>query len=439
MKKFLIPFTRFPFSVVSIIKLMERAKLHFDLARLVARFLNGELTHEEYEKLKAWIEVNDKHRELWSRLTNQEYLESNLEFWRRKDDNQWQNLLKKIRNSESEKRWFGLKNVWPYAAILTALLLIGVVTKYFINGNNSSEANTLALAAKKNAGILPEGGVAQLILGDGRVVNLKGSHGQTIIEKDGTKVQNEKSVLKYFVIPDKQRSAVFNTLKVPRGGEYKVTLADGTNVWLNAATSLKYPTQFDGKERIVFLSGEAYFEVKHDAAHPFKVMIGNTVVRVLGTKFNVSAYNDDSKERVSLIEGSVEVSRRKEGHKEEVVLKPGYSAIIGENEIAVNNDNENVKTTVAWKDSMFVFKNETLESIMKRLSRWYDVGIVYDDNVDKYIHFTGKVQKYESIDDVLHLIEMTNKVTFDITGREIRVKLNKTVPNEKWVTNGEEE
>ena len=203
-----------------------------------------------------------------------------------------------------------------------------------------------------------------------------------------------------------------------------VELSDGTKVWLNAASSLRYPTQFNGKERKVYLTGEAYFEVAKDAAHPFMVKADRMDVTVLGTKFNVSSYPDDPIQRTALAEGSVLINDAGQlaENGDGVMLKPGYEAAIRKNGRRIHVNKVNMEAALAWKNGMFIFDGESLGSMMRKLSRWYNVEVKYDDGVDTLFHFTGRIRRYEDITGILRLIELTGKVGFTLKDHELHVK-----------------
>lgn len=403
---------------------MERLRENFEISELIIKFLEKKLTEEELIVLKDWVDESEVHRQLWSRLTNPGYIESNLDFWRRqKTGKYWSSLQKEIMGKH-ELRRMRIRKTIKYAAVFIGVVILGLAGWYVVNQDtNATSENVVASRPSDTpAEILPRGKVARLILGDGRSVNLTSAAGETIVESDGTKVHNDENMLQYTAAAKEYDRKLFNTLVVPRGGEYRITLADGTRVWLNAASSLRYPTKFDKNERRVVLKGEGYFEVAKDVARPFWVEAGNARVRVLGTKFNVSAYNDDSKEKISLEEGSVLVEHDdRAGDK--AMLEPGYGAEIDQNKQGIWVHKVNLESVLSWKNAMFVFDDESLGSIMKKLSRWYNVDVKYEDGVDTRFHFTGRIQRYEDISNILHLIEMTNKVRFEISGREVKVAL----------------
>lgn len=397
---------------------MKRLKSHLEMAELISSALKGELSLDDSERLQHWIDESEENKILWKKLTNADYLQGQIKDWDKYDvDHHWKRLQKEVFPQESRWRLISRESA-KYAAILLAFLCIASVTVWFFL-DRENKGTIQNIVASEDVHIIPKGKVAQLILGNGRVVNLNDSLSQTITEGDGSKVKNQGGVLKYDVANrgGNKREVLYNTLHIPRGGEYKVTLSDGTNVWLNAASSLRYPTQFGGDERKVYLSGEAYFEVAKDEAHPFIVEAGGTDIKVLGTRFNVSAYSDDTREKIALAEGSVKIEQV-QGTKS-ATLVPGYGATIEGDAIHVAK--VNVQAALGWKNGMFIFDGESLGSIMKKMSRWYDVDVKYDSGVDTLFHFTGRIKRYENITELLHLIELTGKVKFTVRAHDVEV------------------
>lgn len=402
---------------------MKGLKHHFKIADLIVGFLKGRLSIEEHEELRRWIEESEEHQELWKRLTNAEYLEEKLKQWKESD---FEKLHLPLREEISVKR--NLTGKWirsglKYAAVLVVALSIALGIRYFVQGTKDQPVEIVKTV--KEDSVLPLGRVARLVLGNGKEVNLNDELEETILEEGGVKVHTGKSLLHYSAQSgNHSREVVYNTLIVPRGGEYQVTLSDGTKVWLNAASSLRYPTGFQGRERKVVLSGEAYFEVTPDKQHPFLIEAGTSNVQVLGTKFNYRTYPDDPVATIALAEGQVMVNQNEPGGVSKL-LKPGYGAMIARGKGDIQIHKVNLEAELAWITGMFIFDNESLGSIMTRLSRWYDVDITYENGVDTLFHFTGRIQKYENISAILHLIELTEKVRFEVEGRVVKVKLYK--------------
>ena len=235
----------------------------------------------------------------------------------------------------------------------------------------------------------------------------------------GSGIENKDHTLNYQVsapYPKEQQESL-HILRIPRGGEYTLVLADSTVVFLNAESKLQYPARFEGKERKVYLSGEAYFDVKANPEKPFIVTAGGMDVRVYGTEFNVTAYEGESV-RTVLVEGKVGV-KTTEG-SEEVQLHPGQMAEREGNGIVVQE--VDTYTYTAWKDGKFVFEEENIERIMERLARWYNLNVFYANESGKNQLFNGVLTRFTEVEDILRVIEQTATVEFEIKGNTVIVK-----------------
>lgn len=406
---------------------MENSDSYFEIAELITKFLEGRLSSEEAKKLTSWIKESEEHQKIWERLTDKTYLENNLKHWRKENHEPSWKLLEKHLFEKKSKRWkIVLHQSMRYAAILLPALLLLGAGWYLMSPKGGNRESNQPIAALSNVHIVPKGKVAKLVLGNGQVIQLTDSLKEALIEKDGTNVKNQGSTLHYLATlrqdQDEKDKVIYNTLITPRGGEYKIVLADGTKVWLNAASSLRYPTQFNGRDRQVYLSGEAYFEVAEDAHQPFVVRAGKMDITVLGTRFNITAYADDSRQVATLAEGAVRV-HYENGVTDNngIILKPGYKAVVTKSSNKIRVRKANVKAALAWKNGLFIFNGETLGHIMRSLARWYDVEIKYGSGVDTLLHFTGRIDKYENITGILEKLEMTRKVRFKVTGHKVMV------------------
>ncbi len=202
-----------------------------------------------------------------------------------------------------------------------------------------------------------------------------------------------------------QTLAGTNTMRTPRGGQYQLTLPDGTKAWLNAASSITYPTTFTGKQRIVKISGEVYFEVSKNKNHPFIVQTRTDSITVLGTSFNINAYSDEAFVKTSLLEGAIQINNK--------ILNPGQAYINGK------IINANIEQAISWRNGIFRFESEELSSIFRQVSRWYDVEIENRNNIN--IKFTGIISRKANVSEVLKMLELTGKVHFEIKGKKIIV------------------
>ncbi|MRG45739.1 DUF4974 domain-containing protein [Chitinophaga sp. SYP-B3965] len=235
---------------------------------------------------------------------------------------------------------------------------------------------------------------AMLTLADGTVIPLD-STGNQVLQQGTAAIRKQGGQLIYDV-QETTTEITYNTLNTPRGGQFRITLPDGTNVWLNAASSLRYPTAFIGKERAVEITGEAYFEVAKNAAMPFRLKVaGQMDIEVLGTSFNVTAYKDEPSIKTKLIEGAI----RMRAKDQSLVLSPGQQAeLTSTGLLRMLNDNKPIQTTA--KDGFFTFNQADLPTVMRQLARWYDLEIIYEEGIPE-AEFTGDIDKSLTLDQVL--------------------------------------
>lgn len=388
-----------------------------ELDRLFARYLEGKCTPEEIQQVERLVDVYDNESTAWETLNEQE----------RKG---WLSALyANIKESISSYEHFRIKHRKQFTlyklAVAAAVLLVISAGIWFYNSNQKTTApKTLNPEVAITDVISPGKNKAILTLADGSKLSLTDSINGKIADQGGIKIIKEDGILVYTNTDQSAAPAeMMNTISTPRGGQYQIKLPDGTRVWLNAASSLKYPTVFNGKERMVQLSGEGYFEVAKNKDKPFKVLVSSAktpgkeqMVEVLGTHFNLNGYEDEPVIRTTLLEGSVRVSSS--FAKKGLILSPGQQSRLNNGNITV----ENVNTTeaVAWKNGLFIFGNERIESIMRRVARWYDLEVRYEGKVTDEI-FVGSVSRYENVSDILRPLQLTNMVHFRIEGRRIIV------------------
>ncbi|MBS1915543.1 MAG: FecR domain-containing protein [Bacteroidetes bacterium] len=302
------------------------------------------------------------------------------------------------------------------AAIFTGILLFSGAYLFF-SKNTSVKPQVSNTRPVTTTDVAPGTDKATLTLADGSVIKLDKLPNGTIAQQGATKVLQVKSGQLSYQSTAKDADVVnFNTIATPRGGQYEIMLSDGSKVWLNAASSLRFPTRFSGKERNVELNGEAYFEIAKNAAMPFHVKTSAMQVEVLGTHFNVNAYNDENATTTTLLEGSVKVS----SPKSEVTLHPGQQAALnGTNTLVAVKNDVDVDQVVAWKNGMFEFASNDIETIMRQLSRWYDVQTKYEGKKPEG-HFSGTIGRNLPLSKVLQILEQSD-VHFKINGNEIIV------------------
>ena len=382
----------------------ELLKKRFDVARLFAKALAGELDESEAQELEAWLRESPRHAEEWNAL-RREIVAGGAVFDLQREGKRM--VEKRWRKFERQTRGRQRILVWVrYAA--AALVPLGLAF-WFLIGRQPEAPRQVAVAP-----ILPGTYKARLILDDGRQVALDSATHVRMRELPGVEVKAENNVLVYTngdTIVEKQ--VKYNTLEIPRGGEYALQLADGTRVWLNAGTSLRYPVAFSGQERRVELRGEGYFEVAKDSASPFVVSVNGVDVRVLGTSFNVSAYSDEVV--TTLVEGKVLMRSQADS----VVLVPDRQGVWDGKRMTVKR--VDARNYALWREGVFFFEDMPLEDILDALARWYDVHVFYQNAELKMMRFSVEIKRYEHIDTILRRIAETNRVRFNVNNKTVNV------------------
>lgn len=385
-----------------------------NIARLIRHSLTGELSERERVELEAWLRDSEEHQVLFEKIKKEIRISSESSLFRSLNDEvAWQKFKTTARE---RKRRVYVRRILTYAAVI--VLPLAVVAGFlFLN----REKDTLSIASERVVKITPGGPRAVLITADQTVHELNGVQGQREIEVEkGVVIKQGGANLEYdsLVASVQEVALAMNALRVPRGGEFRLKLSDGTNVYLNSASELKYPVRFDEKERKVYLSGEAYFEVTKDSNRPFYVITEEVQVRVYGTEFNVNTHQP-GKVHTVLVDGKVGIKKR--GMTGEITMKPGELASFDRNAGTFEVKEVDVRQYVVWKDGYFTFENESLEQILNTLSLWYDVDVFFQSESAKQLVFTGYMKRYNDISEILNAITDVVGVNFTINGKTIIV------------------
>lgn len=312
----------------------------------------------------------------------------------------WEKVYKQIRRSGQRLR------ILPYAAAAMLILSLGVAIGLLKNPSTESQP----LAQEDQPGNRKQ---VVLTLSSGQQISLSDTL-QPTLEEYGATISQEGSQLVYSQA-DSTSLPVYNTITIPRGGEYKLTLSDQTVVWLNSESQLTYPVAFKGDTRELQLIGEAFFEVSKDSLRPFIVHTASFDIRVTGTEFNVRSYPDEESS-ATLAEGSIQLEKNKEVYR----LNPGQQAYLQGEEVKVKE--VNLEEAIAWRHDAFAFKETPLEEIMNELSRWYDVEIFYLNPEVKKLHFTAWFRRNSSLTEVIETLKKTQKINIEVKGKTITVK-----------------
>ena len=378
------------------------------IIRLILGHWAGKLSEPEKKELDNWLAQSEKHRVYFQKWCNDERQNELLSKIGCYDPGEgWQQVVRK-RNMRRNRRW------WLVAAASVAILFGGLAVYRY-----SKIPVSLPLASEETS-IYPGKRMARLITPSGEAVLL-----DTLRQTDTQqmKLHNDQGrvVIQAACGDANGDQPVYHCLEVPRGGEFSFLLPDSTTVFLNAESRLRFPDRFvPGSERIVYLSGEAYFDVKRDPRSPFLVCLEHSAVKVTGTSFNVKAYPDDTNEATTLISGTVSMGI---GTTEQwIVLKPGEQGYYDATRKTLSQQTVDVNYYTAWKDGVFAFYRQPLEEVMKTLGCWYLFDTNYQNEALKSILYTGKINRHASIREVLHTFELMDELTFDIKGKEVIVR-----------------
>jgi ferric-dicitrate binding protein FerR (iron transport regulator) len=371
----------------------------------IDRYRSGQLTPEEAIALQQLLNNADSQAALDT------LQQAQLAEWER-SDLQFPEVTARIRNAVQQQiatetrsgavvRRIGFFTpVWRrYAAAVLLVLLVGAYL--WRTGTRKNESTLAGINKVQQKDIAPGREGAVLTLADGRQVLLDSAGNGIVATQNGTKVVLENGRLTYASGEATAQQAVYNTMSTPKGRQFHVVLPDGSKVWLNAATIIKYPAVFNGKERVVELTGEAYFEVAHNPAMPFKIRTGKgTQIEVLGTSFNINAYENEEAVKTTLLEGAVMVV----ADQQRKLLEPGEQAQVNGNGKIVLFNQADLAQVMAWKNGYFDFNNADLRVMMRQLERWYDIQVQYEGDIPDLV-FKGKMDRNVSLSEVMHFLK----------------------------------
>jgi transmembrane sensor len=367
---------------------------------LLNRYRNGTASPKETDQLLHWVQDLEIEEEV-------SFSEAELELVSAK---MWQRINKQSSKPKAVR-------LWPRIAAAASIVLCLGLGAYLLRNKKSADQQTVQ---KQPDDIAPGTEKAILKFGNGHTIILDNTGKGLIAEQGNTSIHKTTGgEVVYSTSSGTANKMVYDTIQIPAGGKtYHLQLADGSKVILNAATKLRFPENFTGDERKVdLIVGEAYFEVVHNAQTPFRVSTHGHVIEDIGTHFNVNAYDDEPAEITTLLEGSVKVT----AHQQSAILKPGQQSLIKNGNAAIVIKDADTEKAVAWKDGLFMFDDENLAAIMRQISRWYNVEVVFEDAGLQNKLFSGSVSRFSNASQVLSKLALTGSVHFKITGRRILV------------------
>jgi len=399
----------------------DTVDLNATLKSLIEKYIAGTCTKEELSQMLLLVEKEKDAEGLTQVL--KEYWEKSKPANNAQEidlDSRFSFLMKEAKQvspvfSIESNSW---KNKWKiyYAAAAIIICMLSTATYFLLKPEHPTQiSRTGNIKIPDKNDLAPGGNKAVLTLANGSSIILDSAQNGTLTTQGNTKILKLGGMLSYVDSSKLSSAVLYNTISTPRGGQYQLVLADGSKVWLNAASSLRFPAGFTGKERKVELMGEAYFEVAKNASMPFKVEVNGMEVEVLGTHFNINSYHDEPAIRTTLLEGSVKINK----NNTTSLLKPGQQAEVNSaGEVNIINDAD-MEEAVAWKDGKFQFDRADIYTIMRQIARWYDVDIEYKGSVSS--HFGGTISRNVNLSQILNMLRLTGEVKFEVRGKKIRV------------------
>lgn len=377
---------------------------------LIAEYSAGTISPADAELLRERLESDAEAMRLFREIRETEKILKSVQAQEKIDlQKSWQRLDSSL-VGRSRKGWWLFWTVGSVVAASVALLLMFV----FPFTRQVEQPETLV----SQVGITPGGVKAVLQYEDGKTIDLTSSSSRIVISDGLVLVNDSLKGLRFDQGELENRPMKYHTLTVPVGGEYHFTLADGTRVWVNSASEVRFPNCFSGERREIYVKGEVYLEVARDEKHPFIVYTGENEVRVLGARFNLTAYPDEQKVITTLVEGSVEFRN----DQSSVRLKPGEQSVLNRATNKLEKQKVDVSIYTSWVSGTYEYERSPLSDITRQLSRWYDVQFIYESTEFSNHPFTGVVKRDQSLEEVLSIIEKTTNIRFKISGRTIIIK-----------------
>jgi ferric-dicitrate binding protein FerR (iron transport regulator) len=377
---------------------------------LLKKYLSGSCTASETEQVNRWFDSMDGVPEHIAGLSEEERMLM--------EDRVFERILHHIEKEEQTSTYsLPKKSIYSWKGLTVAaslLLFLSLVVLWMQHPSSLSPKQITKSAESTN--IKPGGNKAVLTLSDGSSLVLADASLGTVADQQNVSViKTAEGELSYQKgTANNSSEIVYNTITTPVGGKYSVVLPDGSKVWLNSKSSLRFPTSFTGPERKVQMTGEVYFEIARNPKQPFKVLSRGTQISVLGTHFNVMAYEDETEEKTTLLEGSIHLSSGKFSK----LLKPGQQAAVDASGIQVNQ-HVDLQEIMAWRNNLFIFKDMEIKEIARQISRWYDVQVVFKSTTSK-IPYTGTISKDVELSELLSMLQFTG-LKYELNNRLLTI------------------
>jgi transmembrane sensor len=387
------------------------------ISELLIKQLGEELSGTEAGELQEWILLSEENKNIAEEFTNEARLHVGIKEMYRVEASIWTNLQDTINQQATNTEPATIKRMplWKKLTAAASIILVLGTAAYFIINNNTNQPEIAQTQPPARNDVNPGQFKARLTLADGTVVILDSAAVGELAKQGNTTVLNKEGKLVYQSAIT-SGEVLYNTVSTAKGETYSMTLADGSTVWLNSASSIHFPVAFPGRERRITITGEVYVQVAKNPAQPFIASAGNLQVLALGTEFNIKSYSDEETISTTLVEGSVKVSN----DASESLLRPGQQANISANSVISIVHDADVEAIIAWKNGLFYFESADLKTILREFSRWYDIEVVYEGTLSDR-KFFGMVKRSNTLKKVLEMLQ-DNNIEYRIEGRKLIVK-----------------
>lgn len=376
------------------------------IARLLSHRLTDTLSVEEEAEFENWLSADDRNLQMWKEISRKNF------YSEKEIQSHLFNALAAFHKVQAKhhRRLFRRRVqricVGVAAIAVIAFGIIGIKMNFTERAGKSMPVCSQFPAGESRA---------VLILGDGQRMELNRQMDDSVIIDAGMRLETTGGKVEYRQEKTQPATLIFNTLEIPRKGEFQLVLADGTKVWLNSESCIRYPVAFAGKERRVYLQGEAYFEVSKNKEIPFIVDMGKAAIQVLGTSFNARAYRDEPRVYATLAEGKIQL----EAGQGSLILQPEEQGVVELASGELTRKKVDIHLYTGWKEGRFIFQEQTLEEMMNTLSRWYDIQVFYENPAVRKVTFSGNLKRYDSFDKIIGMLEMTGMAHFKVNGNTI--------------------
>lgn len=399
---------------------MQHQTNTFKIAQLLIKYLEGNLSEAEKKLLDSWLKADAQNERLFQKLQTDEFLKEELKILHSVDEEKAFDKIQESINKRTPVVPLKRNHIKRMIGVAAAVVIIvASASIFYLNSQKQQSRNIVKVKESTDIPvekIMPGGNIATLTLSDGSVISLHDTENGVVTQEGNVDIVKLKDgQITYGKTDNGNKEILYNVVTTPKGGKYNLTLADGTKIWMNAASSLRFPASFSGNVRRVEMEGEVYFDIAEDLKHPFIVMVNGAEILVTGTEFNVNAYRDESFMKVTLLEGKVFLKNK----DDRTSLTPGEQAEVAGAGKFIIHKNIDIEEVIAWKAGLFHFNKADIKTVMKDISRWYDVDVEFKDTRKKKL-FKGEMQRDLELSQVIKILNK-HHIDIELSGRKMIV------------------